>query len=72
MPLFIFFPFMSNKYQEITIDGLIKFYNQGLEIAGDFLEKTAMDITESRVLQFVFMVVLHLAFGLTKGGIFSF
>lgn len=71
MPFHIFFPFMSNKYQEITIDGLIKFYNQGFEIVNDFLEKTAMNIKENRVLQFVFMVVLQFAFGLTKGGIFS-
>jgi len=67
----MFFPFINEKYQEITIDGLIEFYNQGVKIARDFLEKTAMNIAESRVLQLVFMVVLQLAFGLTKGGIFS-
>jgi len=71
MPAFIYYPFMSDKYQDITIDGLIKFYNQGLEIAIDFLKMTGTNITENRVLQFVFMVVLQLAFGLTKGGIFS-
>jgi len=71
MVAFIYYPFMSDEYQDITLDGLIKCYNQGLEIANDFLKMTAMSITENRVLQFIFMVVLQLAFGLTKGGIFS-
>jgi len=62
---------MRDKYQDIIIDGLIRFYNQGLEIANDFLKMTATNITENRVLQFIFMVVLQLAFGLTKGGTFS-
>ena len=67
----VYFPFMPDKYQKITIDGLIKFYNQALEIAIDFQRITETHITRSKILQFVFMVVLQIAFGLTKGGIFS-
>jgi len=71
MGSFVFFPFISVKYQDITIEGLIKFYNQGLDIAIDFLKISAVNITKNRALQFIFMTVLQLAFGLTKGGLFS-
>lgn len=67
----VFFPYINEKYQQIIIDGLIKYYNQGLEISNIFLKKTAMRITPNRILQFVFMVVFQLAFGLTKAGTFS-
>ena len=67
----VYFPYINEKYQEITIDEFIKFYNQGLEISDIFLKKTAMKITTNRILQFVFMVVFQLAFGLTKAGTFS-
>lgn len=67
----IYFPYINEKYQEIIINGLIKFYNQRLEISNYFLKKTAINITRNRILQFVFMVVLQLAFGLTKAGTFS-
>lgn len=67
----VYFPYINKKYQEIIIDGLIKFYNQGLEISKNFLKKTALIITPNRILQFVFMAVLQLAFGLTKTGPFS-
>lgn len=71
MVFFMYYPFISDKNQVITIDGLIKFYNQGIEIANHFLKMTATSMTKNRVLQFIFLVVLQLAFGLTRGGIFS-
>ncbi|MFO8018598.1 MAG: transposase, partial [Promethearchaeia archaeon] len=71
MVFFVSNPFISDKYQDITIDGFGKFHNEGREIASDFLKKTEMDITENRALQFIFLVVLQLAFGLTKGGAFT-
>ncbi len=67
----VYFPYINEKYQEIIIDGLIKFYNQGLEISNNFLKKTAINMTPNRILQFVFMVVFQLAFALTKAGTFS-
>ena len=67
----VYFPYINEKYQKIIIDGLIKFYNQGLEISNKFLKKTAIKIAPNRMLQFVFMVVFQLAFGLTKAGTFS-
>jgi len=67
----LYFPYINNKYQEIIIDGLVRYYNQGLEISNIFLKKTVMKITPNRILQFVFMVVFQLAFGLTKTGTFS-
>jgi len=67
----VYFPYINEKYQDIIIDELIKFYNQGLEISNNFLKKTAINITPNRILQFVFMVVFQFAFGLTKSGTFS-
>ena len=64
-------PFICDKQQEIMIDAFIKYFNQGLEIANDFLRITAAKMTENRGLQYVFMIVLQLAFGFTKGGVFS-
>ena len=67
----VYFPYTNDKYQEIIIDGLIKFYNQGLDISTNFLKKTSLDIAPTRIMQFIFMVVLQLAFGLTIAGTFS-
>jgi hypothetical protein len=67
----VYYPYIDETYQEIIIDGLIKFHAQGLEISNDFLKLTAIDIAQNRILQFVFTVVLQLAFGLTKAGTFS-
>ena len=66
----IYLPYTNDKYQEIIIDGLIKFYNQGLNISINFLKKTSLHIPPTRIMQFIFMVVLQLAFGLTIAGIF--
>jgi len=67
----VYFPYINDKYQEIIIDGLIKSYNQGLDISITFLKRTALDIAPTRMLQFVFMAVIQLAFGLTIAGTFS-
>ena len=71
MVAFVYFPFMIDKYQKLTVDRLMRYYNQGIDIAEDFLEMTGLCMAKKRVLQFVFMVVLQFAFGLTKGGTFS-
>ncbi len=71
MTAIIYFPNMNEKYQEILIDGLIKYYNEGMELAHMFLEKTGLRIASIRVLQFVFMILIQFAFGLTKSGTFS-
>jgi hypothetical protein len=68
----VYFPNINDKYQELIIDGLVKYFNQALEISYQFLEKTASRIAPKRILQFVFMVMIQLAFGFTKSGTFSF
>lgn len=71
MVVFVYYPFISDKYQEIMIEGLIKYNNRGIEIVNDFLKLTGISITVKRALQFIFMVILQLTFGFTKGGVFS-
>ena len=47
----IYLPYPNDKYQEIIIDGLIKFYNQGLNISINFLKKTSLHIPPTRIMQ---------------------
>jgi len=67
----VYFPYIDDKYQQIIINGLIKFYNQGLDISHNFLKKIGIGIPPTRVLQFIFMIIFQITFGLTKAGSFS-
>ena len=67
----VYFPYINEKYQEIMIDAFVEFFNQGLEVSNEYLKNTSANISSNRILQFVFMIVIQLAFGLTKGGTFS-
>jgi hypothetical protein len=64
-------PYMNDIQQEKIIEALIKFYNEGFEIALKCLNETGLTITVERMLQFVFLVILKLSFGLSRGSTLS-
>jgi len=55
----------------MIIEALIKFYNRGYEIALDCLQETGLKITIERMLQFVFLVIFQISFGLSRGSTIS-
>ena len=65
------FPYISNSQQEMIIEAFIKFYNKGYEIALDCLHKTGLNITIERMLQFIFLVIFQISFGLSRGSAIS-
>jgi len=64
-------PYINDDQQEMIIEAFIKFYNKGYEIALDCLHKTGLNITIERMLQFVFLVIFQISFGLSRGSAIS-
>ena len=64
-------PDIRNSQQEMIIEAFFKFYNKGYEIALDCLHKTGLNITIERMLQFVFLVIFQISFGLSRGSAIS-
>lgn len=64
-------PYVSNSQQDMIIEAFVKFYNRGYEIALYCLQETGLKITIERMLQFVFLVVFQISFGLSRGSTMS-
>jgi len=64
-------PYLNNVQQEKIIEAFIKFYNEGYEIALKCLQVTGLKITIERMLQFIFLVIFQLSFGLSRGSTLS-
>ena len=62
---------ISNYQQEMIIEAFVKFYNKGYEIARDCLQETGLKITIERMLQFIFLVIFQISFGLSRGSTMS-
>lgn len=63
--------YINNIQQEMIIEAFVKFYNKGYEIAQDCLQETGLKITIERMLQFVFLVIFQISFGLSRGSTIS-
>ncbi|MHA1661179.1 MAG: hypothetical protein ACTSUT_18925, partial [Promethearchaeota archaeon] len=55
----------------MVIEAFIKFYNKGYEIALDCLQETGLKITVKRMLQFIFLTIFQISFGLSRGSTLS-
>lgn len=58
-------------FQEIIIVDFKKINDPALELLISYLKKKGTRMASNRVLQFILMIVIQLAFGLTKSGVFS-
>lgn len=64
-------PYINNSQQEMIIETFIKFFNKGYEIALDCLQETDLKLSVERMLQFVFLVIFQISFGLSRGSALS-
>lgn len=60
-------PYNSGVQQEMIIEAFIKFFNKGYEIVQDCLQETDLKLSVERMLQFVFLVIFQISFGLSRG-----
>ena len=60
-------PYINELQQEKIIEAFIKFYNRGYEIALDCLKETSLKLSVERMLQFVFLAIFQISFGLSRG-----